>query len=71
VAVTSRQLASGKAPPDWSVQYRPSSAWLLTCSRHGCGAKYLDDDPGRQAHIAVFGHSPRTSQPASPPKENP
>jgi hypothetical protein len=73
----SRQSASGHRPArpgataaDWSAaQYQPSSAPLLTCTRPGCGAKWTDDEPGRQAHIAVFAHSPRTSQPAQPPQE--
>jgi hypothetical protein len=67
----SRQSASGHRPArpgataDWSAaQYQPSSAPLLTCTRPRCGAKYTDDDPGRAAHITVFGHSPR--QPAQP-----
>lgn len=75
--MTARVLANGHRPGpprhavDWdALGYRPAEGTpLRACDRHGCGAKYLDDDPGRQAHIAVFGHSPRTSQPASPPKE--
>lgn len=69
----SRQSANGQAPPadrttsepppDWAVHYQPTSAPLLACSRHGCGAKYLDDDGGRHAHQAVFGHQPRQSEP--------
>jgi hypothetical protein len=66
-----RPSASGHRPDppaattDWSaVQYRPSSASLLRCDRRGCGAMFHDDEPGRQAHIAVFGHSP-----AKPPQE--
>jgi hypothetical protein len=61
-----------QAPPhattDWSaVQYQPAPGTpLLRCGR--CGAAWLDDDPGRQAHIAVFSHSPRTCQPAQPPQ---
>ena len=62
----SRQSANGHRPPDWSVQYQPTGAPLLTCARAGCGAKWIDDEPGRQAHIAVFGHSPRTLEPARP-----
>lgn len=58
--MASRQSANGQAPPDWAVHYQPTGAPLLACSRHGCGANYLDDGPGRRAHVAVFGHSPRT-----------
>jgi hypothetical protein len=62
-----RQSANGHRPArpgpaaDWTrLQYRPTGAPLLTCARAGCGAKWIDDEPGRLAHIAVFGHSPRT-----------
>ena len=71
----SRQSANGRAgqgparlgapPPDWAVHYEPTGAPPLTCHRRGCGARYLDDGPGRQAHIAVFGHSPRPGEPAT------
>ena len=71
--MTGRQSANGQAPrgtrpppPDWAVHYEPTGAPPLTCDRRGCGAKYLDDGPGRQAHIAVFGHSPRPREPAEP-----
>jgi hypothetical protein len=68
--VTRRQSANGRVastPADWAaLQYQPSGAALLACSRHGCGAKYLDDDPGHQAHVAVFGHSPKPREPARP-----
>jgi hypothetical protein len=30
---------------------------------------FHDDEPGRQAHIRVFDHSPRTREPASQPEE--
>ncbi len=65
--MTARQPANGHRPgppPDWSAQYQPTGARLLACDRHGCDAKYLDDDPGRRAHVAVFGHSPRPPEPA-------
>jgi hypothetical protein len=56
------------ATTDWTrLQYQPTGAPLLTCAR--CGAKWIDDDPGRQAHITVFGHSPKPAEPASPAKE--
>ena len=74
-----RASANGTARPapprqaaDWNaLDYQRDPPPLLACSRRGCGAKYLDDEPSRAAHIAVFGHSLRTGQPASPPKENP
>ena len=49
-------------PADWrQLQYQPSpSTPLRTCAR--CGARYLDDPPGRDAHHAVFGHQPRHDQ---------
>jgi hypothetical protein len=57
-------------PTDWAaLQYRPSSAPLLRCARNGCGAMFHDDEPGRRAHIAVFGHSPRDREPARPAPE--
>ena len=56
-----------RPPTDWSaVQYQPTGAPVLRCARRGCGAAYVDDEPSRQAHIAVFGHSPRTLEPARP-----
>jgi hypothetical protein len=73
-----RQSANGRtrsARADWAaLQYQPNPAVpLLACSRRGCGAKYLDDEPGRVAHVAVFGHSPREPEPQPPPapKETP
>lgn len=55
---------------DWDAgdYQRDPRTPLLACR---CGARYLDDEDGRQAHIAVFGHSPRTAEPANQPKENP
>jgi hypothetical protein len=56
-------------PADWNaLGYRPAEGTpSRTCCR--CGARYLDDEPGRAAHITVFGHSPKPAEPASPPKE--
>jgi hypothetical protein len=66
----SRQSANGRAPApprpaDWkALQYEPAEGTsLLRCA---CGAAYLDDEPGRRAHVAVFAHSPRPSEPARP-----
>ena len=77
--MTGRASANGHRPGpprlavDWDAAdyQRDLKTPLRTCDRPGCGGRYLDDQTGCQAHIAVFGHSPRTSQPASPPKENP
>lgn len=30
----------------------------LRCARSGCGAVYLDYPEARDAHVAIFGHSP-------------
>ena len=68
--VTVRPSANGHRPElphrpaDWdALGYRPAEGTpLLRCAR--CGGSWLDDEPGRAAHIAVFGHSPRTRQPA-------
>jgi hypothetical protein len=51
------------AATDWSaVQYQPAEGTpLLRC---WCGAAFLADEPGRRAHLAVFGHRPRSSKPA-------
>ena len=69
-----RQSANGyrpeppHRPADWSaLQYQPAAGTPLRRCR--CGAVWTDDEPGRQAHIAVFAHSPRPAEPASPPKE--
>jgi hypothetical protein len=56
-------------PVNWAAHYQPTGAPLRTCARAGCGAKWIDDEPGRQAHIAVFGHSPKPAEPAKTPKE--
>ena len=71
----SRQAANGHRPArpaDWTaLQYQPDpNARLLRCDRRGCGAAYVDDEPSRQAHIAVFGHSPRPPEPARPSAES-
>ena len=58
-------------PVSWAAQYQPTGAPLRTCAAARCGAKWVDDEPGRQAHIAVFAHSPRPRQPASQPQEDP
>lgn len=71
--MTAALSANGRRPGpprqtvDWAArQCQPNpDTRLLACDRRGCGAKYLDDGPGRQAHIAVFGHSPRTDEPAT------
>jgi hypothetical protein len=50
------------APPvDWAaLAYRPApSTPLRTCR---CGARYLDDEPSRDAHRIVFGHRPKTEK---------
>lgn len=72
----SRQSANGRAPAphrpvDWNRDgYRPGpDTRRRTCGR--CGACYLDDEPSRAAHVVVFGHSPRPSEPATTPKETP
>lgn len=66
--MTGRARAEGRraepqhAATDWSVQYQPDpSTPLLRC---WCGAAFLADEPGRQAHLAVFGHRPRSTKPA-------
>lgn len=74
--MAARQPANGHRaahpPADWAVQYQPDPRTpLRTCGR--CGARYLDDEPGRRAHVAVFAHSPRPPEPAktTPPQEGP
>ena len=56
---------------DWdALGYRPDPATPLRgCAR--CGGAYLDDEPSRVAHVAVFGHSPKPREPAKPAKEEP
>jgi hypothetical protein len=68
-----RRRADPPPPPvDYSAQYQPDPGTPLRhCGAPGCGAAYLDDDPGRRAHAAVFNHSPRPRQPASPAREDP
>ncbi len=57
-------------PADWSaVGYRPAEGTPV--KRCACGGAYLDDDPSRAAHVAVFGHSPRPAEPATTPREDP
>ena len=56
-------------PSDWDRDsYRPAPETpLKTCGRAGCGAAYVDDQPSRAAHVAVFGHSPRPREQEAPP----
>jgi hypothetical protein len=58
-----RQSASRHRPrpaSGWAaLQHQPSGP-LLRCR---CGAAWTDDDGGRHAHQAVFGHQPRQSEP--------
>ncbi len=75
--MTARQPANGHRPGpprqavNWAAQYQPGpNAPLRTCARPGCGGAYLDDEPSRVAHVAVFGHSPKPREPASPAKED-
>jgi hypothetical protein len=59
-----------RAPVDWAaVSYRPAEGTPVR--RCSCGAAYVDDEPSRAAHVAVFGHSPRPAVPATTPEENP
>ncbi len=69
--MSARQPANGHrpGPPGWSAQYQPSGAPLRRCDRRGCGAAYIDDEPSRAAHVAVFGHSPRAREPAETPQQ--
>ncbi len=57
-----RQSANGQAPP-------PAPAGGVPLLRCHCGAAWLDDDGGRHAHQAVFGHQPRTREPETMPPE--
>ena len=54
------------APADLdAAQHQPGPGTpLLRCA---CGGYWLDDEPGRHAHRAVFGHQPRPREPARPP----
>jgi len=47
-------------PVKWDqLQYQPApSTPVVACK---CGAKYLDDAPGRQAHRIVFSHDPEAA----------
>ena len=68
--MTARASANGHRagpphrPVDWlALGYRPAEGTpSRTCTR--CGARYLDDEPCRAAHITVFGHSPKPAGPA-------
>jgi hypothetical protein len=68
--VTARQSANGRRdtdrrkPADWIAAYQPAEGTpLLACRAPHCGAYYLDDEPARAAHKAVFGHKPRPREP--------
>lgn len=69
----SRQSGGGSSPKpvDWDREsYRPApDTPVKTCGRAGCGAVYVDDQPSRAAHVAVFGHSPKPAEPAKAPKD--
>lgn len=68
----SRQAANGQAPPSAPAgrdadRHQPGPGPpLLRCA---CGGYWLDDEPGRHAHHAVFAHQPRPRQSAKTPKE--
>ena len=70
--MTARPASNGHRPgpprpaTDWdALGYRPDPRTpLRTCTRPGCGGAYLDDEPSRVAHVAVFGHSPKPREPA-------
>jgi hypothetical protein len=57
----SRQAANGQAPPSAPAdRHQPGPGPPLL--RSACGGYWLDDEPGRDAHHAVFGHQPRTRE---------
>jgi hypothetical protein len=65
-----RRADPPRAPVDWTaVSYRPAEGTPLR--RCSCGGAYVDDEPSRVAHVAVFGHSPRPAEPATTPREDP
>ena len=73
--MTARAPANGHRPGpprqavDWdALGYRPDPGTpLRACAR--CGGAYLDDEPSRVAHVAVFGHSPKPREPAPDRKD--
>jgi hypothetical protein len=69
--VTAAKRPPPRPPVDWAAfQYEPAPGTpLLRC--HRCGANWLDDGPGRVAHVAVFGHSPREPAEAEPAEAEP
>jgi hypothetical protein len=68
--VSARQSANGRRSDtgrheqlaDWAAAYQPAEGTPLLACR--CGGRYLDDEPARDAHRAVFGHIPRPREPA-------
>lgn len=42
-----------------ALQYQPAPSTAVHACK--CGAKYLDDKPGREAHRTVFGHDPQAA----------
>jgi hypothetical protein len=73
--VTVAQSANGHRagahePAGWAaLAYRPAEGTPLLACR--CGARYLDDEPARAAHRAVFGHQPRSAEPAKAREDPP
>ena len=68
--MTARPSPNGHRPGppcpavDWdALSDRPDPRTpLRACAR--CGGAYLDDEPSRVAHVAVFDHSPKPREPA-------
>jgi len=53
-----RQARAGSSAQPFSMP--PLEVTPTKCGT--CGAFYLDTDPGRQAHVVVFGHRPRKEE---------
>jgi hypothetical protein len=68
--VSARQPANGRSPPTAPAEHAPTAPGPSTALRRcACGAVWLDDEPGRHAHRAVFGHQPRPREPAETPQQ--
>jgi hypothetical protein len=55
--------SSGRAEAVRPAYQRGPDTALLVCAE--CGANYLNDQPGRAAHKAVFGHQPKAPGPVN------
>jgi hypothetical protein len=69
--VSARQPANGRSPPTAPAEHAPTAPGPAALLRCACGGYWTDDEPGRHAHRAVFGHQPRAREPEPQQEKSP